>query len=194
MLAGSSAGGNKALGGQGRQNDVDVTAFLVYHFVFAHFVLDAFQRGDRMRIFTGVIAKLNDVGVGADHRHGFDLLFVQREKILCVFQQHNRLPRRLSGQFPVFLAVHHFHGNLAVRHHLRRIEQSQAELDGQQPRQGAIESFHAHQPVLDGFRHIGCVQAAAFQVQAGVDGHGHRFLGRGGKVMALIDVLQAVAV
>ena len=109
------------------------------------------------------------VGVGSDHRNGLERL-TQRQGVVFVPEQHDRLVGRIERQLPVRRAVVFAVGDLRVAHHGGRIEHAQAEASQQQAAQRLVNPGFRDQPLADGGQEM-LVLDAAVQIGAGFEGH-----------------------
>ncbi len=105
-------------------------------------VLDALKRLDEFRVLARVVRScLRVIGKRPNDGDRLKLGFVERQKMVLVGEQDNRFLRGLESELAMRRRIDHFRSELGVRNHLRRIEFSEAEADGQYPAQRLVDIF-----------------------------------------------------
>src|SRR5207253_10174642 len=103
-----------------------------------HVRANAGERGCRARWLAVVVAQQHwhIVSVWTNHSNRLEVL-PQRQHIVLILQQHDRFACRLKGELAMCGRVVCGEWDLRVRHHLRRIEHSEAEARREQ----SLESY-----------------------------------------------------
>ena len=125
------------------------------HFNFrADAILDALQGRHRFDNFAVVIVHHDAVGQRPDDGDAFDFIFVERQKIIFVFQQHYGFLRDFQRDRAVGGTVDHVRRNFAERHGIERIKIAKAKAHAQQARQRIVQSRLGKFAVAHGGRNV----------------------------------------
>ncbi len=121
-------------------------------------------------------------GVRTDDGNRLEFSFIQRQLLILVLQQNQRLARRFQRQVTMLGRIHHAVGNLGISHLLVGIEHAQAEARHKQTLHRSIQIGFGQQSLGHGLTQLpvitrDAVRAAAFQITAVFHGQRSR-LGR----------------